>query len=304
MKRLLILISLCYSMTMTGQKIFLDEYKSSIVNPSEAKQYVIIDYENNPDVFKETYFYITGEKKSETNYVKSTGKDGISLVWNTSDQSGKFVKDGKDIEWYINGQAKSEYNFILGKRNGKAFTWFENGQLATEYNIVENKIEGKFFKWYENGQIKSEMDYINNQYNGEVKTYWKNGLLKRKDIYFEGQFKNGTCYDSLGKEIPHFELEQMPKYKGGDKKLLMDISNNTKYPNISRDLGIQGKVVVRFAINEQGGISNIEMLQGINGELNKEAVRVIGTLKKFKPGYYDGEPIEVYYMIPITFTIK
>ena len=126
-------------------------------------------------------------------------------------------------------------------------------------------------------------------------------MIKRKEIYNENKFINGTCYDSLGNQTPYFELEKMPKYKGGDKKLLQDISNNSKYPKISRDLGIQGRVIVRFAINKLGNITNIDILKGINGELNKEAVRVIKTLGKFTPAYYDGEPIDFYYMIPINF---
>ena len=303
MKILLFLISISFTVTLTGQKqkIFIDENKASIVDSSEAKQYVIIDYGNNANAFKETYFYITGEKKSETNYVKSTGLFGTYLIWNTDKNFGIYVKDGKSIEWYRNGQFKSEDTYILGKRNGKAFTWFENGQLESEYNIVDNKFEGKSFKWYENGQLKSDIEWSNGQYNGNVQTYWKNGMIKRKDSYSENKFKSGNCYDSTGKKISHFELEQMPKYKSGDQKLLQDISNNLKYPKMSRDLRIQGTVIVRFSINKLGSISNIEVLQGINPELNKEAVRVIGTLKKFQPAYYDGEPIDFYYMIPLNF---
>lgn len=304
MKILIILISFFYAITLNGQKVFLDEYKDLTIDSAKAKYYMVSDYEKNSKSFKATAFYITGEKESESNYIKSSEKDAIAFVWYLSGQSRKFVKDGKSIAWYKNGQIKSETNYIAGKINGKSFTWFENGKTKSKKNSLNNKNEGKSYEWYENGQLKSESDYIENQYNGLINTYWKNGKIKRKDAYIDGKFQNGTCYDSLGKEIKHYDLEVMPEYKGGDRQLLMDISYNTNYPKRSRDSGIQGRVLLRFAVNQQGSITDIEILEGINSELNKEAVRVLSTLKRFKPGYSDGEPVEVYYLIPITFTLK
>ncbi|MGE5457150.1 MAG: TonB family protein [Methanococcaceae archaeon] len=301
MKTLFILIFLSCTIALNGQKVYIDEYKASVADPSAAKQFVIISNGDSPDGIKETYYYISGEKKSESSYIKSSGKEGVYFVWDINDQYGKYLRDGKSITWYINGQIKSENYFIRGKNTGKYLTWFENGQLESESYFVDNKIEGKLIKWFENGQLKSEIDYQKSKVQGELKTYWKNGSIKRKEIYDENKLTKGSCYDSLGNEVPHFELEQMPKYKGGDKKLLQDITNNAIYPKVSRDLGIKGKVIVRFKINKLGNISDIDVIQGVNGELNKEAVRVVGTLKKFTPAFYDGEPFDFYYMVPINF---
>ncbi len=55
---------------------------------------------------------------------------------------------------------------------------------------------------------------------------------------------------------------------------------------------------------EDGSISSLYILQGVNSELNNEAIRVISQLHKFKPGLVDGEPVPVYYMVPITFTLR
>jgi periplasmic protein TonB len=304
MKKLFLLFSLFYTYSLTGQKVYLDEYKASIVKPTKAEYYVVTDYENNSSSFKETTFYITGEKESENNYLKSTGEDATWFIWYLGSQSGKFSKDAKSLRWYKNGQPESEEIFINGKRNGKAIEWYENGLLKSEKNYVNNKLEGKSSVWYENGQLKSESNYINNQLNGALISYWKKGEKKREDVYREGKFENGTCYDSLGKEMNHYDFEVMPEYSGGDRQILNDIANNLKYPIRSRDFGIQGRVIVRFAINEDGKISNIGILSGVNAELNKEAVRVVGTLKNFKPAYLDGEPFKFYFMVPITFTLR
>jgi TonB family protein len=289
---------------MTGQKVFLDEQESPIVDPSLAKHFIITNYADNPKTFKVTMYLITGEKESECTYIKSSDKNAISYLWYLSGLSKKYVINGKSIDWYKNGQVENETNYTNGERNGQAFSWYENGQIKSETTYLNNKEVGKSKSWYENGKLKSERDNINNQFDGDVITYWKNGNIKRKDEYKEGKFQNGTCYDSLGKEIDHFDLEVMPKYAGGDQQMMSDIYNNIQYPVKSRDNGIQGSVIVRFAVNEQGGISDIAIMQGINEELNNEALRVIRELKRFKPGYDDGEPVKVYYMCPITFSLK
>ena len=304
MKKLLILILLPFTTSLTSQKVFLDEYKSPIVDPTSVKHFIITNYAENPNAFKVTMYLITGEKESECSYIKSSDKNAISYLWYLSGLSKRYVKNEKSIDWYKNGQVKNETNYTNGVQTGKSISWHENGQMKSETIYFNNKVEGKSKSWYQNGQLKSECDHINNQYDGDIITYWNNGKIKRKDKYKEGKFQNGVCYDSLGKEIDHFDFEVMPKYTGGDQRMISDIYNNIQYPVESRDNGIQGKVIVRFAINEQGGISDIDILQGINEELNNEAVRVIRELKRFKPGYDDGVPVKVYYSCPITFALK
>jgi periplasmic protein TonB len=304
MRRLIILLLLPFTTSLTGQKVFLDEQKSPIVDPSLAKHFIITNYADNPKAFKVTMYLITGEKESECSYIKSSDKNALSYLWYLSGLSKKYVKNEKSIEWYKNGQVKDETNYTNGVLNGKSLSWYENGQIKSETTYLNNEAEGKSKSWYQNGQLKSECDNINGLYDGDIITYWNNGKIKRNDKYKEGKFQNGICYDSLGKEIDHFDLEVLPKYAGGDQRMMSDIYNNINYPVKSRDNGIQGSVIVRFAVNEQGGISDIDIMQGINEELNNEAVRVIKELRRFKPGYEDGEPAKVYFTCPITFQLK
>ncbi len=289
MKRVLSLIFLFLTLVLNSQKVFLDEFKSTAVDSIDAKYYVVSDFDSNPRAYKETVFLMNGEKVSETSYTKS---------------STHFVKNGKLLGWYKNGQLEKELNYIDGKLDGKGYYWYENGQLKREVNYSKDKVQSKAIEWFETGQVKSEGGYSNSQLDGILLTYWGNGRLKRKDLFNNGKFQNGTCYDSLGNEVEHFDYEVMPMYKGGERRLLNYIASELKYPERSRDAGIQGKVVVRFAVNEDGSISDVEVLQGINPELNLEAIRVIRKLKKFTPGYRDGEPAQVYYMVPIGFSLN
>ena len=304
MKRVLPIIFLTFPLILDAQKTFLDDYKASIVDSSRAKFIEVIDYASNKKAFKETTYFITGEKESEFEFVNSTDKEGIPYLWYLGAPTKKFKLDGIYRSWYKNGQLKSQSTYNNGEQNGKKSTWYENGKLATESDIVNGLNEGKSNEWYENGQLKNESNYMNGQYSGTITTYWRSGQIKRKEQYLQDKFQNGTCYDSLGNEIKHFELEEMPQYKGGDNQMFKDIMNNLQYPTNSRDAGIQGRVIVKFAVDKNGNISDLEVMAGINDELNYEAVRVIGTLKKFKPGLYDGEFVKVYYRVPISFTLK
>lgn len=304
MKSFLLIMLLAFSLTLNGQKIFLDEHKTSVVDSSLAKYIVIIDNANRPDAFKETTCFITGEKESEFEFVKTNDKDGIPYLWYLGSTNNKFKLDGVSRSWFKNGQLRIKSTYRNGKQIGVDSTWYENGQLATMNNYVDGKIEGTSRGWHKNGKLKSDFNYLNGQYNGAITTYWRNGQIKRKDQYLENKFQTGACYDSLGNEIKHFDLEQMPKYKGGDRKLLNDIAKNLQYPKNSRDAGIQGRVLIRFAVDKTGSISDLEVISGLNDELNREALRVVATLKKFQPGLYDGEIVKVYYAVPISFTLE
>jgi hypothetical protein len=91
--------------------------------------------------------------------------------------------------------------------------------------------------------------------------------------------------------VPYVVVEEMPEFLGGDSLLLDYIVHNTKYPEIAKMKKIQGRVIIRFCVTETGTV-------------NAEAVRVTGTLPLFKPGKQGGKNVPVWYMVPITFTLK
>jgi len=103
---------------------------------------------------------------------------------------------------------------------------------------------------------------------------------------------------------PFVVVEQMPNFPGGDIALLKHIMENTRYPQIAKENNIQGKVIIRFCVTETGSVNRISVLKGVDPELDKEAIRVVKTLPTFKPGSQGGKPVPVWYMVPITFTLK
>ncbi len=95
--------------------------------------------------------------------------------------------------------------------------------------------------------------------------------------------------------------EDMPIFPGNINKW---ISQNIKYPPLAADNGIQGKVYLKFVVEKDGSISNIEVIRGVDPSLDKEAVRVISKMPKWKPGKQRGKPVRVSYNLPITFQLN
>ena len=99
-------------------------------------------------------------------------------------------------------------------------------------------------------------------------------------------------------------MEEPAEFPGGTRALYKYISDNVKYPVIAQENGIQGKVYVKFVVDEAGNISNAEVLRPVETSLDKEALRVINSLPRFKPGKQRGKPVRVQVSIPILFKLN
>ncbi len=104
---------------------------------------------------------------------------------------------------------------------------------------------------------------------------------------------------------PYEKVDVMPQFPGGDQGLVKFIAEHTSYPEGAKITGTQGKVFVKFAVEKDGSIGQISILQGVDPVLDAEALRVVGKLPKFeKPGLIDGKPVAVWYVIPINYKLK
>jgi Ca-activated chloride channel family protein len=98
-------------------------------------------------------------------------------------------------------------------------------------------------------------------------------------------------------------VEQMPEYPGGEKALQSFLSQNLKYPAIAKEMGISGRVIVRFMVDEKGNISDIKIIRGIGGGCDEEAVRIIKKMGKWAPGKQNGKSVKTYFTLPIIFSL-
>ena len=119
------------------------------------------------------------------------------------------------------------------------------------------------------------------------------------EIIVKFELPNKVLMDDI-----YLSAEKMPQYPGGETELLKFISTNAKYPESAKFDNAQGKVIVCFVVNTEGNVENAVVLEGVNPTLDAEALRVVNLLKGFTPGSQNGKPVNVYNVVPITFTIK
>jgi TonB family protein len=97
--------------------------------------------------------------------------------------------------------------------------------------------------------------------------------------------------------------EKFPMYPDGVQGIFDDLSKNMSYPQGAWSSGIEGTVILRFVVEEDGTIKEIEILKGVDPELDAEAIRVMKKLRTWVPGYFNGRPVRSSYILPIIFYI-
>ena len=99
-------------------------------------------------------------------------------------------------------------------------------------------------------------------------------------------------------------VEEMPEFPGGMGECLKFLMKNAKYPTISQENGVQGKVSVKFVIEKDGSIADPVVVRGVDPYLDKEALRVVKSMPKWKPGKQRGKPVRVSYTVPVIFKLQ
>ena len=106
-------------------------------------------------------------------------------------------------------------------------------------------------------------------------------------------------------EVVFVVVETMPEFPGGQQALFKYLSENVKYPVIAQENGIQGRVICQFVVNKDGAIVDVEVVRsGGDASLDKEAVRVIKSMPKWKPGKQRGKAVRVKYTVPVNFRLQ
>lgn len=105
-------------------------------------------------------------------------------------------------------------------------------------------------------------------------------------------------------------VEDMPRFEGctddqcTQLEIMKYIAKKTKYPPIAKENNITGRVFVSFVVDKSGKVTNVKVLRGVDKYLDAEAVRVIQSMPKFKPGKQRGKAVNVQYNVPINFKLS
>lgn len=143
-------------------------------------------------------------------------------------------------------------------------------------------------------EARAKMGEFNFQGNDETSTNIKSDKKQLGDVASSG--------DGEGTQV-HTYVEQMPVFPGGDAALQKYISEHLKYPAVSLEEGVQGTVMLRFVVNENGSVGEVQILKSLDPYCDKEAKRVVQSLPRFTPGRQQGKPVKVWFQFPIRFEI-
>ena len=131
----------------------------------------------------------------------------------------------------------------------------------------------------------------NDDANGEI--------LKAKDVIAEPEPPKHE------EENKVFDIvEQQPLFPGGPAALMKYLSENTKYPVVAQENGVQGRVTVQFVVEKDGSISDVHVLRGVDPSLDREAVRVVKSMPRWTPGKQNGINVRVNYRVPVLFRLQ
>ena len=101
-----------------------------------------------------------------------------------------------------------------------------------------------------------------------------------------------------------FIVEDMPEFPGGETELRKYIAQSVKYPVIAQENGIQGRVYISFVVSKKGEVTEVKVARGVDPNLDKEAIRVVKAMPKWKPGKQRGKAVKVSYTVPINFVLQ
>lgn len=99
-------------------------------------------------------------------------------------------------------------------------------------------------------------------------------------------------------------VEEMPEFPGGENGLMTFLAANMKYPPVAAENGIQGKVIVRFVVQKDGSIGDVEIVRSLDAACDKEVIRLVRSMPLWKPGILNNKPVSVWYSLPVNFRLQ
>ncbi|SFK91722.1 outer membrane transport energization protein TonB [Porphyromonadaceae bacterium KH3CP3RA] len=99
-------------------------------------------------------------------------------------------------------------------------------------------------------------------------------------------------------------VEEQPEFPGGNAAMMKFLSDNIRYPVIAQENGISGRVICNFVVERDGSITDVQVVRGVDPSLDREAIRVIQQMPRWKPGKQRGSAVRVRFTLPVVFRLQ
>jgi len=196
--------------------------------------------------------------------------------------------------------------------------YLQSGTVMAGYEIYDIKYKnenstvsatipvknGRYEEWYITGEKRVSTFYTKDKLNGNFTVFYKNGKIKRTEKWKEGLWKEGECFDELGNKTDYCSYQEMAEFIGGLPALCNFIGHELKYPLYAQFKGIQGVVKVQFIVEADGSITDVKIKNGIEESLDKEALRIVNSMPKWKPARFEGALVKMDFSLPIRFRLE
>lgn len=150
--------------------------------------------------------------------------------------------------------------------------------------------------------IKSLPKFTPGRQNGQPVAVWYTLPVSFKRTQVGNRDVNETTHSDVPRDTSIYRsVEQMPKFPGGEAALMKYIVSHVNRPE---DSSIEGNVVLQFIVHSDGSIGEVKVVRSLGEALDKEAIRVIKSLPNFTPGRHNGQPVAVWYTLPVPFDDK
>jgi len=150
------------------------------------------------------------------------------------------------------------------------------------------------------GWLKMDEFRVNNNYSNEITEKEVNTPTRTR---IEKELSYSENIEKEKTQI-YTQVDVMPSFPGGETALMKFLTDNLTYPINAADQGIQGRVILRFVVNSDGSISDVEVMRSIEKSCDNEAIRVIKLMPKWIPGKLGGVNVPVYYKLPIVYRLQ
>ena len=224
-------------------------------------------------------------------------------------KSPKADLEGKRSTWLLIG-----YVFVLAV-TFIAFEWSERDKkVATDTGIAQVDFEEEIIPITEQEEpkqappppeapkVEEVLKIVENDANVQESTIQATDDTKQA---IEVKYTPVEVVEEEPEEEQIFQVvEDMPEFPGGQIELMKFLQKNIKYPTISQENGVQGRVIVQFVVNRDGSIVDTQVMRGVDPYLDKEALRVVSTMPKWKPGKQRGKPVRTRFTLPVQFRLQ
>jgi TonB family protein len=241
------------------------------------------------------YYFMNGAKKSEGAY-----RDNLRTgVWKAYD--------------YDDNSLRSETQYAYDSLDGPArYYHFGTKQVSEEGNHLDGKKDGIWKSYRKDGTLSGEVKYVAGKKDGVEIAYLEDGYTK-KTTYENGTEIESHIFDKDGDEVRkkkekkkkqkgaiYTYVEQMPSPAYDYNQFL---ARNVVYPDYERKHNIEGRVIVKFVIDEEGNVTDATINKGVSPGIDEEALRVVSMFPQWRPGKQNGRSVYVYFTLPIQFKL-